>query len=184
MVNILPELSKFIKDNNKPGVCIKFTLGKYTDNFGFESHLFNESNYKKIKSSLDSYEEWKETYEEIHTYIDEHPSKIINSIIIINDGPYDIFVSAETEDKVDISDPNKKEINVYTYVWRRHNFVLKNYSFNIGDPLQKLEIYITDNNVCEKYLAHSSLLKIKDFMNLFENGEWNEDLSMKILQKK
>jgi len=183
MSDILPDLTNFIKDNNKKGVCIKFTLGKYTKGFGFEAKLFNESNYKKIKSSLDSYKEWKETYEEVHMYTDEHPSKILNSMIITNKGPYDIFVTAESEDKLDIPDSNIKEINVYTYVWRRHNFVLKNYSYTIGKQVQTLDIYITDiYGTHAEYLAHSSILKINDFMKICRNGESDEYLVLEKLQ--
>lgn len=181
MINILPELSKFIKDNNRDGICIKFTLGKYTDVFGFDAKLFNKSNYEKIKSSFDSYKKWEKTQEEIISEGDEHPTKVIDSIIIKNKGPYDILVTAETIEKVDTDIPTLREINLYTYKWKRHDFVLKNYTYSIGDSIQKLEIYTTDNKVCSKYLAHSSLLKIKDIMNMFEN-EGQEDTFMEILQ--
>ena len=184
MINILPDLSKLIRDNNGIGVCIKFTFGKYTDEFGFDAKLFNECNYKKIKHSLDSYVGWKESYEEIIVGADEEPRKIIDSMIIKNKGAYDIFVTAETKDKVDVNDLNNNEINLYTYVWKRHNFVLKNYTYNIGDSIQKLEIYITDTIVNENYLAHSSLLKIKDIMNVIRPEDREEDLVMEILQKK
>ena len=182
MINILPDLVKFIKDNNKNGVCIKFSLGKYTNDFGFDNKLFNECNYSKIKSSLDSYDGWKESYEDIHKYTDECPQKIIDTMIIKNTGPYDIFITAETEDKVDIGDSNIFEINVHTYVLKRHTFVLKNYSYTIGDPKQVLEIYITDKNVSINYLAHSSLLKINDFMKIIKPVE--DEFIMEILQKK
>lgn len=185
MDNILPDLAKFFKDNNDIGTRIKFTFGKYTDEFGFEAKLFNECNYEKIKSSLDSYKNWKETYEEVITEADEQPKKILNSMVIKSKGPYDILITVETDEKIVIYDENNKEINLYTYVWKRHNFVLKNYTYNIGDPIQKLEIYITDINVCKNYLAHSSILKIKDIMNICKckNGETSEDC-MEILQKK
>ena len=109
--------------------------------------------------------------------------KVIDSIIIKNTGPYDILVTAETKKKVDNTDPNLNEINLYTYEWKRHNFLLKNYTYSIGDTIQKLEIYTTDNNVSSDYLAHSSLLKIKDIMNICNNGKEIED-TMEILQKK
>ncbi len=183
MDNILTDLSGFFKDNNKKGNCIKFTLGKYTDEFGFDSKLFNKCNYEKIKSSFDSYNKWKKTFEEVISEGDEAPTKIIDSIIIKNSGPYDILVTAETTEKVDIIDPNIKEINLYTYEWKRHDFVLKNYTYSIGDSIQTLEIYTTDNNVSSDYLAHSSLLKIKDIMDICNNGKMLE-YTMEILQKK
>lgn len=182
-MNILPDLVRFFKDNNKSGNCIKFTIGKYTDEFGFDSKLFNKINYDKIKSSLDSYDGWKDTLEEVISEGDEQPMKVIDSIIIKNSGPYDILVTAETKEKVDIDNPNLKEIYLYTYEWKRHSFVLKNYSYTIGDSIQKLEIYTTDTKVSSDYLAHSSLLKIIDIMKICKNGDDLQD-SMKILQKK
>ena len=181
MINILPELSKFIKDNNRDGICIKFTFGKHTDVFGFDAKLFNKSNYEKIKSSFDSYNKWKEVQEEVISGGDEHPMKVVDSIIIKNKGPYDILVTAETTEKVDTDIPTLNEINLYTYEWKRHNFVLKNYTYSIGDSIQKLEIYTKDNKVCSNYLAHSSLLKIKDIMNVV-GDEGKECLVMEILQ--
>ena len=183
MDNILTDLSRFFKDNNKRGNCIKFTFGKYTDEFGFDAKLFNKINYEKIKSSFDSYNDWKKILEEVMFEGDEAPMKVIDSIIIKNNGPYDILVTAETTEKVDIIDSNLEEINLYTYEWKRHNFLLKNYTYSIGDSIQKLEIYTTDNNVSSDYLAHSSLLKIKDIMDICKNGECLED-TMEILQKK
>jgi hypothetical protein len=182
MNNILPDLVRFFRDNNKKGNCIKFTLGKYTNEFGFEPKLFNKNNYEKIKSSFDSYMKWGKTIEEVISEGDEAPMKVIDSIIINNNGPYDILVTAETTEKVDITDPNLDEINLYTYEWKRHNFLLKNYTFLIGDSIQKLEIYTTDNNVSSEYLAHSSLLKIKDIMDICKTGE-NLEEKMEILQK-
>lgn len=183
MDNILTDLSKFFRDNNKKGYCIKFTFGKYTDEFGFDTKLFNKYNYEKIKSSFDSYKNWNKTLEEVMFEGDEAPMKIVDSIIIKNTGPYDILVTAETMEKVDFADTNIEEINLYTYEWKRHNFLLKNYKYSIGDSIQKLEIYTTDNNVSSDYLAHSSLLKIKDIMNICNNGKKLED-TMEILQKK
>ena len=183
MDNILTGLSRFFQDNNKKGNCIKFTLGKYTDEFGFDAKLFNRCNYEKIKSSFDSYNKWEKTLEEVMFEGDETPMKTVDSIIIKNSGPYDILVTAETKKKVDIIDPNVNEINLYTYEWKRHNFLLKNYTYSIGDSIQKLEIYTTDSNVSSNYLAHSSLLKIKDIMDICNNGEKLE-YNMEILQKK
>ena len=183
MDNVLPGLVEFFQDNNKKGNCIKFTFGKYTNEFGFDSKLFNKINYDKIKSSFDSYDGWKKTIEEVMFEGDESPVKVIDSIIIKNTGPYDILVTAETKEKVDNIDPNLNEINLYTYEWKRHNFLLKNYTYSIGDSIQKLEIYTTDNNVSSDYLAHSSLLKIKDIMDICNNGKKIEN-TMEILQKK
>ena len=182
-MNILPDLVKFFKDNNKKGNCIKFTIGKYTDEFGFDAKLFNKINYEKIKCSFDSYDGWKKTQEEVMINGDEQPMKVIDSIIIKNSGPYDILVTSETEEKVDIDDPNLTEINLHTYYWKRHSFVLKNYNYSIGDSIQKLEIYTTDTKVSSDYLAHSSLLKIMDIMDICKNGEDFENI-MEILQKK
>lgn len=181
MVDVLPELSKFIKDNNKVGTCIKFTFGKYTDAFGFDAKLFNKSNYEKIKTSFDSYKKWEEVQEEVISGGDEHPMKVVDSIVIKNKGPYDILVTAETIEKVDIDVPILNEINLYTYEWKRHDFVLKNYIYSIGDSIQKLEIYTKDCKVCSDYLAHSSILKIKDIMNMFKN-DGQGDTFMEILQ--
>jgi len=181
MDKIITPLSEFIESNKTRGTCIKFVLGKYTSEFGFDKKLFNDCNYAKIKNMLESNKAWEDIGEEIYEYIDEYPVKIIDTMIIkYLSGPYDILVTAETVDKYDINDPDNTETNVYTYTRKHHNFVLKNYTYKTGDNIQKFELYLTTTDICSKYLAHSSLLKLTDVTGICDKPEYD---IFEILQK-
>tara|TARA_B100000787_G_scaffold11469_1_gene8529 strand:- start:4425 stop:4976 length:552 start_codon:yes stop_codon:yes gene_type:complete len=181
MDNILNPLTDFITSNKRDDINIKFTLGKYNTSFGFDNQLFSIDNYIKIKNMLESNKGWEDNREEMCEFTDEHPIKVIDSMIILYvNGPYDILVTAETIEKEDIDNPDNKEVNIYTYSRKHHNFVLKNYKFIREDDIQKFELYITDTNVDNKYLSHSSMLKIKDITGICDKPEFD---SFKILQK-
>jgi len=181
MNKIINQLTEFIESNKCDGTHIKFALGKYTEKFGFDQKLFNLDNYRKIKNMLESYNGWEEVSEEVYEYTDEYAVKILNSMIIkYENGPYDILVTAETIDKYDINDVDNPETNVYFYTRKHHGFVLKNYTFSVKDDIQKFELYIMKSTVCSKYLAESSMLKIKDVTGICSKPE--NDI-FKILQK-
>ena len=129
-------------------------------------------NYLSVEHVLISFTEVESTVLDLFRELDLDKNKLLSALQEIRGS-----------NKVDNTDPNLNEINLYTYEWKRHNFLLKNYTYSIGDTIQKLEIYTTDNNVSSDYLAHSSLLKIKDIMNICNNGKEIED-TMEILQKK
>ena len=83
MDNILNPLTDFITSNKRDNINIKFTLGKYNNSFGFDSQLFNVDNYIKIKNMLESNKHWEDSLEEVYEFTDEHPVKIIDSMIIL-----------------------------------------------------------------------------------------------------
>jgi|TARA_B110000211_G_scaffold70999_1_gene82318 hypothetical protein len=181
MDNILNPLSDFIQSNSREDIYIRFTLGKYSNSFGFDKQLFNRENFDKIKDMLESNKGWKDKIEEVYEFTDEYPIKVLDTMIIMYvNGPYDILVTAETRETEDVPDSDNSEVNVYTYSRKHHNFVLKNYTFIVGDNIQKFELFVIDTNVSSNYLAHSSMLKIKDITGICDKPE--NDI-FEILQK-
>jgi hypothetical protein len=92
-------IAKFIETHRcNKNIEIKFTLGKYTEVFGFEKHLFHEENYKKIMKLLESCDKWEEITEESDEQFTDEPEKIVDTVILSYTGsPYDILITAETK---------------------------------------------------------------------------------------
>ena len=53
--DIINHVEKFIdKNRGSPGVNLRFILGKYSEHFGFEPHIFHKEKYEEIKLFLES----------------------------------------------------------------------------------------------------------------------------------
>ena len=73
MDNILNPLSDFIQSNSREDIYIRFTLGKYSNSFGFDKQLFNRENFDKIKDMLESNKGWKDKIEEAPVLMKDIP---------------------------------------------------------------------------------------------------------------
>lgn len=164
-------------------IKIRFTLGKYTDEFGFEKHIFHEENYDKILTLLNNCSTWESLEQEKYEKIKNEPEKIIDSVIITcKNGPYDILITAETKKQVDIyiSEDFSQEIKTYKR---------KNHCFNISKETSELDktffrasifAYIPEKYT-DTYIAHSSLLKVQDLIRACDESQ--NEFIFTILQK-
>ena len=58
--NIINPVADFIKRYKSiNSINVYFTLGKYTEEFGFEKHIFNSENYIKIINLLENCNTWE-----------------------------------------------------------------------------------------------------------------------------
>lgn len=155
-------------------VSIHFTLGKYTEQFGFEKHLFQIENYTKIINLLENCNTWEYKNE---TEGKQVPRKILDTMIIrCKNGPYDIIVTAQTNTELLTGEMKSKE-NIYKR---------KNHTFSIQCNSNSLnEIFYTANVIADipdgykdTYIAHSSLLKVID---LILACEYKENLDFSVL---
>lgn len=167
--NIATRVSDFIKRYRCiNSVKIKFTLGKYTDKFGFENNLFNSKNYEKIINLLEKCNKWdtKETLENVKFKIE--PEKVIDSLIITCDnGSYDIIVTAETKKNVNvyISDSFVNEEKIYKR--KNHTFHITKHCDNLNDEVYTANITLDiPKEYKDTYVAHSSLLKVQDLIQV------------------
>jgi len=182
--NIITRVADFIKRYRSiNSIKIKFTLGKYTDKFGFESNLFHTENYEKIINLLEKCNKWDHK-ESIHnTKFKIEPEKVIDSLIIMCNGSYDILITAET----------KRSVNVYMSedffneekIYKRKNhafYVAKKYG-NLNDTMYTVNI-IADipKDYKDTYIAHSSILKAQDLINVCTEN--SGDLNYTLFTKK
>ena len=182
--NIITRVADFIKRYRSiNSIKIKFTLGKYTDKFGFESNLFNSDNYEKIINLLEKCNKWDTKESSHNAKFKIEPEKVIDSLIIICSGSYDILITAET----------KRSVNVYTLedffneekIYKRKNhvfYVAKKYG-NLNDNMYTVNI-IADipKDYKDTYIAHSSLLKAQDLINVCTEN--SADLNYTLFTKK
>jgi len=182
--NIITRVADFIKRYRSiNSIKIKFTLGKYTDKFGFESNLFHSENYEKIINLLENCNKWDHKESLNNTKFKNEPEKVIDSLIIICSGSYDILITAET----------KRSVNVYMSedffneekIYKRKNhafYVAKKYG-NLNDTMYTVNI-IADipKDYKDTYIAHSSILKAQDLINVCTEN--SGDLNYKLFAKK
>ena len=154
----MDSIQKFIEKNKN--YIIKFSIGKYSDAFGFDNQIFNHDNYLKIFKLLESCTTWESSEEVVLEDYAENFETIESLILVCPDSPYDIIVKAYVEKDEIPKDSYMKEI--LTYKRKYHEFILSN------DTEFYIDIKITNNNVDSKYLAESSYLKILDIIKLFE----------------
>lgn len=163
----MDSIQKFIEKNKS--YTIKFSIGKYSDAFGFDNQIFNHDNYLKIFKLLESCTTWESSEEEVLEDYAENFETIDSMILVCPDSPYDIIVKAQVEKEERPKEGYMKEI--LTYKRKYHEFVLSN------DTEFYVDIKITNNKINSKYLAESSYLKILDIIKLFEK----KDLEFKVL---
>lgn len=179
---IINYIGNFIdKYRNYENINIKFALGKYSEQFGFEDHLFQKDNYTKIKSLLESCLTWENTNININTT--EHKSKLrsklfqsskeIDKIIILcKSGSYDIMVSINeivNEEKI-YENENENEY-VISFKKKNHIFNLCIIKTDINEIYYKFNISsIIPPDYSSVYISHSSLLKICDTLSKLDNN--------------
>jgi hypothetical protein len=154
----MDSIQKFIEKNKT--YTIKFSIGKYSDAFGFDNQIFDHDNYLKIFKLLDSCTTWESSEEEVLEDYAENFETIDSMILVCPDSPYDIIVKAQIEKEETSKDNYMKEI--LTYKRKYHAFILS------SDTEFYIDLKITNNNINSKYLAESSYLKILDIIKLFE----------------
>ena len=182
--DIVMRVADFIKRyRSANSIKIKFTLGKYTDKFGFETSLFNCENYKKIINLLEKCDKWdtKESFE--NTKFKVEPEKIVDSLIISCNGSYDILITAETKKSVNVY--ISEDFVNYEKIYKRKNhafYVAKKYG-NLNDTLYTVNIIAdTPKDYKDTYIAHSSLLKAQDLINVCTEN--SGDLNYTLFAKK
>jgi len=166
-------------------INIKFALGKYSEQFGFEDHLFQKDNYTKIKSLLESCLTWenttitKNTTITTNTNTTEHKSNLqsklfqsskeIDKIIILcKSGSYDIMVSINEIVNKEINNENEY---VISFKKKNHIFNLCIIKTDINEIYYKFNISsIIPPNYSSVYIGHSSLLKICDTLSKLDNN--------------
>jgi hypothetical protein len=163
-------------------IRIKFTLGKYSSEFGFERHLFHEGNYKKILDLLESCDTWDKTDKTFYEKFKSEPEKIVNSAVILcKNGPYDVLLTVETKKNSEIFVSEEFNMTSLTFKKKYHAFCLnycettldeKYYTFNIVPDFPK--------DHTDTYISHSSLLKIQDVISAC--SETKENLIFSLLK--
>jgi hypothetical protein len=157
-------IGKFIEKHKcNENIEIKFILGKYSEIFGFEKHLFHEENYSKIIKLLESCKTWEEIAEESDEKFVDSPEKIVDTVILSYTGsPYDILITAQTK-------KNTRVYNSETYVENSTHYTRKNHVYSLyNDNEQKFRFelnLVLDSKINNVYLAHSSILKLNDVIN-------------------
>lgn len=168
METTIDYIADFIK-RYKSVANVKFTLGKYTDEFGFEKQLFQKEKYNCILNLLNSNTSWENKEENNHEKIIKGPYKIIDTIVYkIKNSPYDLIVTAESKKNQDVfmaADYIKKEI---LFLRKSHIFQLEHeYSIANGD-IYGFKLNLQHNTNPDTYNSHSSLLKILDIIKAID----------------
>lgn len=168
MENTIEQVADFIK-RYKSVANVTFTLGKYSEEFGFEKHIFQKEKYKCILDLLNSNPKWENKYENIHEKFNNCPYKIVDTIIYkIKNSPFDLIISADSKklQKIYVSDDyNKKELH---FIRKCHKFQLDHqYSISNGD-IYSFTLNLHCNSNPDTYNSHSSLLKIIDIIKVVD----------------
>ncbi len=140
--DIITRVADFIKRYKCiDSVGIYFTLGKYTEEFGFEKHIFQFENYMKIVSLLENCDTWEDTSKTESKKFKSEPEKIVDSLIIrCQNGPYDIIITAQTKNtrEIYISEDFTYEENIYKR--KNHTFYLSKHSTNLDETFYTASI--------------------------------------------
>ena len=180
--NIITRVADFIKRYKCiNSINIYFTLGKYTKEFGFEKHIFQVQNYIKIINLLEKCNTWDDTFKTETKKIKTNPEKIIDSLIInCQNGPYDIIITAQSKKTSEIHVTDEFIQEEYIYKRKNHTFYISKQSTDLDEKFYMASIQADiPENYTDTYIAHSSLLKIKDLMLACENIK--EELKFVIL---
>ena len=178
----LEDLITRIGDFIKRYRCIKsveinFILGKYTSEFGFEKHIFQYENYVKILNLLEKCNTW-DIVKKNSGIKNEKKYNIIDSMILkCENGPYDVIITAQTINKSNIDTNTDNDILKF----EQNFYKRKNHTFNISKIQSTLNETIYCTNIIadiperynDTYIAHSSLLKIQDLINVCNHKEEN-----------
>ena len=173
---IINYIGNFIdKYRNYENINIKFALGKYSEQFGFEDHLFQKDNYTKIKSLLESCLTWENTTEhktKLQSKLFQSSKEIDKIIILCKSGSYDIMVTINeivNEEKI-YENENENEY-VISFKKKNHIFNLCIIKTDINEIYYKFNISsIIPPDYSSFYIGHSSLLKICDTLSKLDNN--------------
>jgi len=151
-------------------IRIRFTLGKYNKEFGFEKHIFHEDKYEDILKLLNNCNSW-DKHEKNNYRKYKNESKIIDSIIILcENGPYDIIVTAETKRQDGLYISEDFELTENVYVRKNHTFIVSKYHADIEGKFYTCSIIpVVPDTYTINYIAHSSLLKIQDLIHICDD---------------
>ena len=147
-------------------VIISFTLGKYSNSFGFDRSLFDKKYYDNIYNLLESCEKWDEVVEETDEKFSDVPHKIIDSLIFKTNGPFDILLTASSRSldrKYNSEDYTEK---IISYTRKHHTFSIKQQHICLEDKYTFSLVLLSNKMiVSSNYITDSSILKINDIFN-------------------
>lgn len=167
--NIITRVGDFIKRYKCiKSISIKFTLGKYSSEFGFAKHIFHKENYDKIECLLNNCSTWDETSEKYSEKLKNEPEKIVDSIIICcKNGPYDVMITAETKKQSNVYVSDDFSCTTKIYKRKNHSFYISKENTNLDETFYTACIVATvPENYTDTYIAHSSLLKVQDLIKV------------------
>lgn len=170
--DIITRVADFIKRYKCiNSIKIHFTLGKYTQEFGLDKHIFQFENYMNIISLLEKCNTWEDVSKTETKKIRSEPEKIVDSLIIrCQNGPYDIIITAQTKEtsEIYISEEFTYEENIYKR--KNHTFRVSKQSTNLNETFYTVSV-VADIPIkyTDTYIAHSSLLKVIDLISACEN---------------
>lgn len=180
----ITEIADFIK-RYKSIAEFSFTLGKYTREFDFDKKILNNPDTNRIEELLKTCDTWedKDLYE--NNKIDVGYIKTIDSIIYnIENGPYDLIVSADIFKKTEsyVSEEYTKKINAYKK--KSHCFKIVNeYSIKNGNENTFiLTLQNKNDTISDMYNSHSSILKILDIIKMLDKEKNKTYLFKKIVK--
>ena len=158
--SILLKVADFIKKNKSvKDVNFIFTLGKYSEKFGFEINFLHIKCYYKIEEFLNSCSSWDKIEDEEDQY--ESDNEIIDELIIIcENGSYDIRLTAEINFY-------KKGNTIKTYTKKNHIFIISIIETVVEDSFYNFQLLANiPKNYTDIYISESSLLKIVDILSI------------------
>lgn len=169
MENVISDVADFIKRYKDIG-NIRFTIGKHTDEFGFEKQLYHMERYESILKLLNSNPKWEDVTKSTLEKNNNVTYKIIDTLIYKNEnGPYDLIIDVESKKYHDMyisEDYVKKEIN---FMRKCHTFQLSHESDVSNGNVFSFNLQLHKNVNPDTYNSHSSLLKIIDIIKNVDN---------------
>lgn len=153
----MESIINFLDKNKKFNII--FSIGKYSQQFGFDEQLFNFENYCKIKKLLDSCKSWKTIEEEIIEDFKENFKIIDFKILTCKNSPFDIKIIAY--EKIEYVESIGFSIKRIEYTRKDHTFQIEE------NCLFKFSLKLINNLGDSTYLAHSSYLKILDIIKIY-----------------
>jgi hypothetical protein len=180
-MEIQPEILNYLRDfidkyrmRENANINVKVTLGKYSEQFGFEDHLFQKDKYTEIKTFLESCSTWENTNACSTKSKSKSKSKsklyekeLDKIIFLCKTGSYDIMISINEiiNEKI-----NEDSEYVISFKKKNHTFNLCEINTHINEIYYKFNIVsIIPKDYSSMYIGHSSLLKICDILLRFDN---------------
>ena len=179
--DIINHVEKFIdKNRGSPGVNFRFILGKYSEHFGFEPHIFHKEKYEEIKLFLESCvslenvivnenEKNSENENEINSEIDSEIDSENENLILLTNDCYDLIITIDF--KVTVKSNLILNRKTTSFFKKNHVFVLSIITTSLDEIYYMFEIVaIIPLHYTSRYISHSSLLKICDIITKLNNS--------------